>query len=89
MNKISFAVALLLANVSAITRKHDISYLQFIDGDFPSESLNQVRSDKDAEIAPITSVAQTNVESDPIHGSLGPPVVSDKDLYPDALFEEQ
>ena len=89
MNKISFAVALLLSNVSAITRKHDISYLQFIDGDFPSESLNQVRSDKDAEIAPITSVAQTNVESDPIHGSLGPPVVSDKDLYPDALFEEQ
>jgi len=51
--------------------------------------LNQVSSDKDAEVAPITSVAQTNVESDPIHGSLGPPVVSDKDLYPDALFEEQ
>jgi len=51
--------------------------------------LNQVSSEKDAEVAPITSVAQTNVESDPIHGSLGKPVVSDKDLYPDALFEEQ
>ena len=89
MNKISFAVALLLANVSAITRKHDNTYLQFIDGDFPAESLNQVISTKDAEVAPITSVAQTKVESDPIHGSLGPPVVDDKDLYPDALFEEQ
>jgi len=27
MNKISFAVALLLANASAITRKHDNTYL--------------------------------------------------------------
>ncbi len=90
MNKLNFAVALLLANVSAIShRKHDNMYIQFIDGDFAVESLNQVSSEKNSQAAPVTSVAQTEVESDPIHGSLGPPVVPLSDLYPEAQFEEQ